>query len=423
MRFPLAVSGAAIIAIAAAACSGSNSTYIAPPAATTVTTGAATLGQTAVSVNAGTSSGITGYLTFSGATGTVLVTSSATAPSGTTTVVPADVKRTEATSATSPVVYYVTISSTTGATLAGLPAVSLTLPSAAIGTYQEAQYTGTAYTNVSGATASTNTAGTAVSFPQLATPITIKANGSIFLAFYQGNYPNATPTPLATPSNVLADSGFESGVAAPVGSAVTATGWTQCSITKSAAGAPAPSHAFSTFTPTPGSTPGAFIETAGTSVAVGSATPVPTQTTVPVTGGTHAAVFGGVFSNYNLEDYKYDGLCQLVTIPNNATATLNIFANGNDGKTYDDFVVDVLDTTGAYLGNLYDDGTADPITATSSGDTKYRQVSIPNSTLAPYAGQSVELFVGSWINAGSGTGATFYSTYYFVDDFLLLGTH
>jgi hypothetical protein len=422
MRFPLAVSAAAVVAIAIAACSGGQQpVYTAPPTGSTVASpGALALAGTGQAQSVGTASGTTGTLTYVGGTGTVTASSSATAPAGTTTVSPVDRIRVEATtSPTSPNVYYVTISSTAGATLNGLPQVSLTLSTAAVGTFQEAQFSGGTWTNVAGATAVPNSAGTAVTFPPTTKPVTLAAGGSIFLAFYQGTYPQATPAGQLA-NNVLADPGFEN-TAAALGSTVTSTGWTICTITAAVNGAaPLASRPFSSFTPTPGTTPGAAIEANGTSVPQGTGTPHPTQTTVPVHSGNSAAVFGGVFSTYAMADYAYNGLCQKVTVPNNPAASLYVWANGTENSlAYLGFDVDVLDTTGKYMANLLDENQ---IALTPPGDSAWRQITIPTSSLSAYSGQTVEIFVGIWTKAGSSSNSTTYSGLYFVDDFNLTGS-
>jgi hypothetical protein len=422
MRLPFAASAAAVIVVAIAACSGGQpSTYVAPPtgAAATGTAGPLTLSQTAQVQSAGTAGGVAGTLTYVGGTGTVTAASSAAAPAGTTTVAPVSRLRVTATSPTSPNVYYVTISSTAGATLSGLPGVSLALSTPAIGTYQEAQFAKGTWTNVPGATSATNTAGTAVQFPSTSTALTIPAGGSVFLAFYQGNFPQPTPAGQLA-NNVLSDPGFEN-TAAPLGSPVTSAGWTVCTITAGSNGAvPPASRPFSSFTPIPGTTPGAAIEAAGTSVAQGTGTPLPTQTTVPVHSGNSAAVFGGVFSTYAMANYAYNGLCQQVTIPANPAAQLYVFANGTENSlAYLGFDVDVLDTTGKYVANLVDENQ---IAVSPPGDTAYRLISIPTSSLSPYIGQTVQLFVGIWTKAGSSSNSTTYSGLYFVDDFNLTGS-
>jgi hypothetical protein len=420
MRFPFAVSAAAVIAIAIAACSGGQqSTYIAPPTGSVATpaSGALALSQNSQAESAGTAGGVTGTLTFVGGSGTVTAASSSTAPAGTTAVTPVDRIRAQASSPTSPNVYYVTITSTAGATLNGLPAVALLLSTPAVGTYQEAQFSGGKWTNVAGATSVANGTNTSVQFPPTKTAVTIPAGGSIFLAFYQGNFPQPTPAGQLA-NNVLADPGFESGTFGVIGSPITSTGWTQCTVSASAPGAPAPSRAFSTFTPTPGTTPGAVINTAGTSVPVGTSTapPVPTQSTVPVNNGTHAAVFGGQFATFNQEDYRYNGLCQTVTVPANPGMSMALFANGNDGASFTDFEVDALNSSNQFIGNIYED--LNPITATSPGDLAYRAVTVPQSTLTPFVGQTINLFVGLWVDGGNNAK---FSTYYFVDDFNLTG--
>jgi hypothetical protein len=426
MRFPLAVSAAAVVAIAIAACSGGQQpAYTPPPPSGGVASpGALALTGYGQSQSTGTASGITGTLTYVGGTGTVTAASSATAPAGTTTVSPVDRIRVEATtSPTSPNVYYVTISSTAGATLLGLPQVSLTLATAAVGTFQEAQFSSGTWTNVSGATATTNSAGTAVSFPATKKTVTIAAGGSIYLAFYQGTYPQPTPVGQIA-NNVLADPGFESGTFGAIGAPITSTGWTQCTVTQSAPSpvpTAVPNRAYSTFTPIPNTTPGAVIDTAGTSVAVSTSTapPVPTQSTVPVNSGTHAAVFGGVFTTYALDNYKYNGLCQTVTVPNNPGMQMALFANGTDSKSYVNFEVDALNANDQYIGNIYEDPNPTGSPAANAGNTAYQTVTVPQSSLTPYVGQTINLFIGLWINDG---GSSKYSEYYFVDDVNLTGT-
>jgi hypothetical protein len=196
---------------------------------------------------------------------------------------------------------------------------------------------------------------------------------------------------------------------------VTKTGWTVCTITAAGAGATFPGNRpVSSFTPVPGSTPAAVILTAGTSVPQGTGTPKPTQNTVPVENGNQAAVFGGVFSNFNAADYAYNGLCQMVTIPANPLGSVAVFANGTENSsTFLDFQVNVLDSTGKYLATIVDENQ---IQTTPPGDQNYRPVPLLNSALSPFAGQTVELFVGIWTKAGSSTGSTVFSGYYFVDD-------
>ena len=427
MRLAFMALGTTVLAAAAlAACTTSNpnNAYIAPPSGP-VGSGALALSATASEQQQlPGADGISGVVTYGQGSGVVTVATSTMAPAATIPVEPSALRRTK--SGTSPTVFYVTISSQNGATLSGLPAIALVLPSPAATPYQEAQFTGTGWTNVEVGIIK----GDSVQFDSTTKPITIPAGGALYLAIYQGSYPaptpTPTPTPQATPTKVLADPGFESGSAVTYtwpasGSGTppvpTTTGWTQCSITATEAGVTAP-HAISAYTPTPNSTPAAVIAAAGTSIPVGTATPLPTVTTSQVHSGTYGAVFGALFSNYNAANFAYDGLCQKVTIPTDATISLFLWGNGNEGATYLDFDVMLLDTSGNLVATL--DDQAD-ITATSSGDTSWQMVSVPSSTLAPYVGKTYELFVGIWTKAGSGSGSTKYSGYYFVDDMSLSG--
>jgi hypothetical protein len=416
MRFPLAVSAAAVIAIAIAACSGGQQpVYTPPPSGGVASPGALALSGYGQSQSIGTASGITGTLTYVGGSGTVTAASSGTAPAGTTTVTPNDRVRVEASSSpTSPNVYYITITSAAGATLSGLPQVNLTLASPAIGTFQEAQFTSGVWTNIAGATAVVNSAGTGVQFPPVNTPVTIAAGGSIYLAIYQGNYPNATPTPVGTPTNVIADSTFTSTTYADWPAAPTTGGWTQCTFNSSAAGSSA-THPYASGTPAPGETPLATIEAVG-APAPSVGTPAANQTTVPGPAGGNAAVLGGSFVGYALEDFRYEGLCQVVTVPHNPQLNLNVFVAGNQAQKYFDLEVDQLNSSGQFVSNLYADPNPIGSPASNVGDTAYRAVSVPASALTPLVGQSVTLFLGVY---GDGHGS--YSGYYFVDSFQLLG--
>jgi hypothetical protein len=415
MRFPLTLPAIAIATLAIAACSaGQSVNTVTPPAGSGPISGPLSLSGSSLTQSTGTAGGVSGVVTYPGGTGIVAATSSATNPAGTTVVTPSDRARVAATAgATSPNVYYVTISSTAGATLNGLPAVNLVLSTAAVGTFQEAQFSAGAWANVAGATASPSKDGLSVGFPQGTTTITIPAGGSIFLAFYQGS--NPTLTGPAGP-NVLADPGFE-GTAAAFNTPITSTGWTQCSVSASAPGAPAPNQAFSTTAPGPTATPGAAILAVGTSIPVGSAAPVPTVNSVIVAGGTHAAVFGGQFTNFDEEDLRYNGLCQTVKVPNNPGMTLSVLANGNDFATRFDLEVDALNTSNQFLGNIFQD--VSPIVSGSAGDTAYRSITVSQANLTPFVGQTINLFVGAWVKDGNFATA---SGYYFVDNLNLTGT-
>lgn len=427
MRFPLAASAAVIVAVAIAACSGGQpSTYINPPtaAAAAPAAGPLTINGTGQTQSGGSAGGVSSVLTYTGGGGVVTAASSAAPPAGTIAVTPADRIRVEASpSATSPNVYYLTISSAAGATLTTLPGVNLTLTSPAVGTYQEAQFTNGKWNNVVTSSSNGNTTGvgaTSVSFAPSGKAISIPAGGSIFLAFYQGSFPAPTP-PGQIVNTVLADPSFESSPA-PLGSTVTSTGWTVCTISAAAStsATPAPSRPFSTFTPTPGTLPAATISAAGTTVPQGTGSPTPTQNTVPVNSGKSAAVFGAVFSNFTAANFAYNGLCQQVKLPANPQGELSVFANGTENNlAFLGFEVNVLDTNGKWLANLVDENQ---IALMPPGDSAYRTVILPATQLAPFGGQTVQIFVGIWTKAGTSTGSTTFSGYYFVDDFNMAGS-
>lgn len=432
LGWSLLASGAVAAVALVTACSSSNPNdgLSIPPPSAPATSGPMTLsGQPSTQSLSSSTTSVSGSVTYPGGSGTVTASAGTTAPTGITAVSPVSLLRMAA-DVTSPTVYYVTITSSTGATLKGIPGVALTISTPWVGptpfVVQEAEWSGTAWVNV--VQASVNSGGTSIVVAAGTSAITIPANGSLYLAFYQGLYPAATPTPVATPTNIIADSTFANATVVPdtnTPAPVSSGGWTQCSITavsSEASPGAAPPQAISNYTPNPDTTPGAVIEAAGTSVTQGSATPTPTQTTVPTYGGdANAAVFGGLFSTYNQGNYAYNGLCQLVTVPQNPSVSMELLANGNEGSSYFDFDVLALDPTGKYLATIYVDPNPIGSPAASPGDSTYRSVSQNATALTPYVGQSVEIFVGIWTKAGSSSGSTKYSGYYFADNFQLSG--
>ncbi len=114
------------------------------------------------------------------------------------------------------------------------------------------------------------------------------------------------------------------------------------------------------------------------------------------------------------------GFARQVKIPQNPAASLYVWANGTENSlAYLGFDVDVLDTTGKFVANLVDENQ---IAVTPPGDSAWRQLTIPTSSLSAYSGQTVEIFVGIWTKAGSTSNSTTYSGLYFVDDFNITGS-
>jgi hypothetical protein len=182
-----------------------------------------------------------------------------------------------------------------------------------------------------------------------------------------------------------------------------------------------------TYTPIPGSSPAAVIDPAGISAPAGSGTPPPATsiTTTQVHTGSDAAVFGQLFSNYNAGDYRYNGLCQRVTVPAGATPVFNayVLAAGNEASHYVEDMVAVIDSTSTqqldnilYMENVVN-SSANPAVATS-GDTAFRNISF--NLPSAYSGTTFTLFIGMWTSSGSSSGATLYSSYWMVDDVSLI---
>lgn len=423
----LAFGATAVGVVALTACGGGGNTapsYIAPPQPP-AQAGQITLSNTTSQQQLPTSGGYGGVISWPVGSGTVDTSLSTTAPSNVEVVTPSAVRRQKASAG--PTVVYLTISSTSGATLNGFsPAVGLTTPTADSGPWQEAEYSSTVgtWTNLETGAAK----GDGVSFPGGKQTLTLAAGGSVTLAFYPGLYPEPTPTPTptpeATPTNFISQPNFDSGTQVAVEwpapmPTPNATGWTQCTIQAAAGNATFPSgqQPFSTYTPDPNATPAAVVEAAGTAAPAGSSAPHQNQTTVPTYNGVpYAGVFGALFqSNYYAADWAFNGLCQSLVVPPAASLTMEIFGNGNQISTYFDFDVMLLNQQGQLLTTLY---TEDVITSTSAGDTAFRQISIPNSAFAAYEGMNAQLFIGIWTSSGNSTK---YSGYYFVDDVNLQG--
>jgi hypothetical protein len=436
-----------LLAAAVEACTGgTNSPITNPtfaPSGNTFSLGSSTIVQ---GFTAGSVSGSIIYPTGSGSlSGTVATTppsgiaalsSVLRAPAGAT----APLSGTRAAAAASPSpapnapLIYVTYAGT--ATLSGLPGISVTLPSGApTGTsYYEAEWNGTQWLSVGGAGSSS---GTTVTFNAGTTPITLGSSTPIYVSIYSGvklslptptpspsPSPTATPTPgaTATPALLVSDGGFESNSVAAIGAPVTSTGWTQCTVTSVSPGisytggisgtgayAAATAPPVSTFTPIPGSTPAAVIVPSGASAPAGTDTPVPTQVTSPVHGGGYAAQFGQLFSTYNAGDYRYNGLCQNVTAPaGGANLTAYVFESGNEGSTYVEDLIGTMSSSTNLSNILYMENIETSAATTDTGYRKIGPIAIP--------GGSTTLFLGMWTKSGSATGATYYSSYWWVDD-------
>jgi hypothetical protein len=408
---PQVLIGTVLLSAAVAACTGGTNSSPPPPP----TNGQASL-STSPTLQSYAINGFTGTYVFPTGSGTAQGTASATPPSPLPALPNGQTP-----------LFYTTYAGS--GTLSGLPGLSVTLPAApAKGTnFYQAQWSGSLWLTVG---AAGTVSGTTLNFNAGTTAIPITSTTPIYVAVYSGTTlvaptptPSPTPVPTATPtsSNVIANGNFESGSLTPIGAfpappVVTNTGWSQCSINRQA-GAPSPSpYPFTKYTPTPSETPGANIDVAGMSVAEAPSPPPPIGSVVAVSP-THAAVLGGYFYDFSLNDYVYNGICQLVTIPNNATLSMSVLGSGGNGTSTTtasnfNFVVDLLDTNNNFVQNLY--------TEFNQSDTAYRQISSAStagfSSLSPYAGKTYQLFIGVWVGStGSRIG------FYFVDNVSLTG--
>jgi hypothetical protein len=246
-----------------------------------------------------------------------------------------------------------------------------------------------------------------------------------------------TPAPTPTPGNVLNDGGFESG-------AFSATaGWTACSI--------AHPNVASTAAPTPTPFPaigaaasiGAVLVSATSAPFKGDPAPAPSTTPAIYAGNFAALTYAGTAAQTTFEPVSgtktgvagANGICQTITVP--AGAQLSMFVNegGTDsGLAFADQEADVIPATGANAGvpiplflefnapsnagSAETGGTPSGQTATAGGTYVMRG---PYAlTAAPYnltAGQSVQLFIGSFDSEPSST----FGVYMFVDNVILTG--
>jgi hypothetical protein len=451
----------ALIAGVVAACSG-TSTSSTPTTTTAVQTGGTvTLNSNSQAATFPLTGSLSGIVTYPSGTGSVTVSASTSLPSGLASLesakrAAASPRAASATSSASPTptatpipdvaIVYITVSGT--ATLNTSPGFVINSPTTVMGTPYQAIYNGTTWVTVGAAGTVTAIAsgGSQVNVAGGGGTIAVSPAAPAYFVVYTGvsvptPVPTPTPTPTPTPGptaipNLINDSGFEasSGAFQALGSAINATGWTQCTVSAvnsaisysggidgSSTSGKSPYTAatappITTFTPIPMTTPGAVIAAAGATVTTGSHAPTSTIAKVPAHGGSYAAQFGQLMSTYNSGDYRYNGLCQSVTIPAGMSPNFSayVLATSNDANTYVENIVGVLDSTMKLQNILYMENVTN---ATYSGDTAYR--AIGPVSFGAYSGQTITLFIGMWTKDGSSSNSTSYYSYWFVDDVLL----
>ncbi len=453
----------AVLAIGVAACSGAGTNVADPlPHGTAISSSGAV-------VSAGGVSGITSTITVAGS-GNVNALESATPPGSTPAI--SSVARASGTTtqsvkpaATVPntALVYVVITASAAATISSFPASSFTFANAPTGTVFLAYYNTTLAQWVTIGTAGT-VSGNTVTFgaATISPTISLAAGASLYVAVYTGGViatPTPSPTPTASPTPspsptpthtptpgptstptgaaptatptvapLLADPGFE-GTVAPIGSTISSTGWTQCTVNSITAGTysggingasgpyvNATPFPLTTFTPSASETPLAKIVPNGAPAPAGLSTGAPqqTQTTAPVHGGSSAAQFGEWFNNYSADDVRYNGLCQNITVPA-AGGHLSgfVFANGDESSSFVENLIGTVSPTSnnALTAILYMENVE---TATSPGDSTYRAI----GPIAIPAGTST-LFIGMATKSGS-TTTDLFSSYWWVDDLSLV---
>jgi hypothetical protein len=431
-----------ILAAAVEACTGNSGPPVAQTAPSNTTGTAVTLG-TATVIQGFNVGGYPGSVIYPTGTGSVTTTVSATPPTGVSVL---NTLRSSATSTTravaaasptptptpSPLLYFA-YSGT--ATLGGLPGISLTLPAApATGTvFYEAQWNGTVWVTVGGAG---TISGTTVTFNATTTSTALTASAPIYVGIYSGGVlsaptpsPSPSPSPTASPTGapVYGNGNFTSTSVATVGTPFTSTGWTQCTVATVASGitytggisgtgaySAATAPPATTYTPIPGTTPAAVIVATGGSAPGGTASPTPSQVTVPAyNGSANVAQFGQLLNNYNAGDYYYNGLCQNVTVadPLGASITAYVFESTNEASKYVENLIGTMSPTSSTTlsGILYMENIETSTVSTDSAYRKIGPITIPTGTTT--------IFLGMWTSAGSSTGSTSYSAYWWVSNF------
>ena len=419
----------AALAIGVAACSGAGTTVVDPlPHGTAISSSGVAVTGTGVA-------GITSTVTVTGS-GNVNAGESSTPPNslpvlssvlragaGTQSLKP------EATSPNTALVY-LTLTASSASTITGMTGSSFTFATAPTPSVFLALYNGTTWQNV-GTTAGTISGNTvtfgAATFPA---PVTLAAGASIYLAVYMGGLlPTPTPSPTPSAGLPLKDAGFESGVVGPIGSAINATGWTQCTVNNIAnagtftggingtgtytAATPFP---LTTFTPSASETPLATIVAGGATApgVTATASPAAPATTVPVHGGTKAAQFGGLYNSFSAEDVRYNGLCQNINVPSPGGHLSGfVVSYGDEGSSFTENVIGTLNPSAgnALTSILY---MENPETAASNGDAAYRAIGPITVPLG-----ATTLFIGQATRSGT-TGTSIFGSYWWVDDLSLV---
>ena len=220
--------------------------------------------------------------------------------------------------------------------------------------------------------------------------------------------PTPSPTPAPSSTDVLTDSGFESGGFA--------AGWSKCSIPRVVVGSTASPLPTPFPTVAPGSV-GAVIISASSPPFVESPNP---SVTPAIHSGSYAALTysgAGAATVYGGGPAGLNGVCQTFTVPTDAVLNMYVNEGASDtGLKYADQEADIVTSSGTVI-NLFQELYG--LEPGGGGDWESRG---PFAlTAAPYnltPGESVTIFAGSFDSDPSAK----YGVYMFVDDVTVIGT-
>lgn len=425
----------ALVALSLAACGGGGGTTpqqpFGPPPAPPP--GSLALISSAQNVAVAPTNGASGVVAIPGGTGTVNVAVSGTSPTGTSALqsIARSTQSVAAAASGDTALVYVAISSSSTATLKGVPGFTLTLSAAPAASVFEALWNGAQWITVGSAG---TVSGATVTLAGTTTAQTVTSGSPLFIVAYEGASLAGVQT------NVIVDGGFETEGAAHAFAGAT-NGWAPCSYAHvNAAASPSPAP---TLVPAVAATAvTADLVAAGSASFTVGATPKPTATPPATPAPTVApAVHGGSFAALTYTgtgaDTSYgksaakgaNGICQTFVVP--AAGVLTMFVNEGgdenvpDGDQEGTLFVGGLSALAAPAPSpipVFSELNATvPSTAASSASYvergPYALTEAPPVGLGIASGTTVTLFLGTFDEDSSNT----FGEYMFVDDVALMG--
>jgi hypothetical protein len=421
----------ALVALMLAACGGGGGSspvvFGTPPAPLP---GSIALIASVQNVAVPPANGTSGVVTLPAGTGTVNVAVSATSPTGTSAlqsvVRNAQSAQAESASTDSPLVY-VSISTSSTATLNGVPGFTLTLAATPSASVFEALWNGAQWITVGKAG---TVSGTTVTLAGSATAQTVTPGSPLFVVAYEG------VSLAGVQSNVIVDGGFETEGAASAFAGASA-GWAKCSYAHvdagSSASAPTPIPAIAATSVT------ADLVSATTASFTVGATPKPASTTTPapvVAPASHSGSFAaltytgtGAETSLARSTVGANGICQTFVVPVAGVLTMFVNEGGDESGNFGDQEATLFTGGLSALAApspapiiVFDELNAS-VPSTTASPAPYVQRGPYALTLAPPMGLGIApgttatLFIGTFDDGPSNK----FGEYMFVDDVSLMG--